>query len=260
MYQFVTNVLEYSNNTMALPEMQKIMSEESFDLVITSVFGGRMQSGLAAHFGCPLAYIFPVKTTLNTAYMMGNPIQLATVPSIISVQRNPLRFLDRVKSFIVSGLEYGLFSFFDALEWYYYRSNFPSPKYPSYLEASRNASLVLSAYHFSQGPIATVPAIVEIGGIQMDTKLAPLPHQLQQFLDQAEEGVIYFSFGTNVKLKKQNQMRMWSIYRALENSKMKVLMKYDTDEGIPGLSKDILTASWLPQREILGMLWLSVLP
>lgn len=251
-YNMIVSALDYSNNTMGLPEMRKMMQEESFDLVITSIFGGRMQSGLAAHFGCPLAYIFPVKTTLSTAYMMGNPIQLATVPSILSAQRNPLRFMNRVKSFVISGLEYAFFSIFDAVEWYYYISNFPSPKYPPYLEASRNVSLVLSAYHFSQGPVATVPQIVEIGGIQMDTKLDPLPEHLQQFLDSAVDGVIFFSFGTNVKLKKQNQLRMWNIYRALEKSKMKVILKYDTDEEIPGLSKNILTAAWLPQREILG--------
>lgn len=86
----------------------------------------------------------------------------------------------------------------------------------------------------------------------MDSKLAPLPNHLQTFLDSAKDGVIYFSFGTNVKLKKQNQVRMWAIYRALEKSKVKVLLKYDSDEEIPGLSKDILTAAWLPQREILG--------
>lgn len=252
MFNMIISAWDYSNDTMGLPEMRQMMQEETFDLVITSTFGGRMQSGLAAHFRCPLVYIFPVKTALHTAYMLGNPIQLATVPSMFSSQRNLHKFINRVKSFLVSGFEFGLFTLFDFIEWQYYRSNFPSSKYPSYFEASRNASLVLTAYHFSQGPAAIVPQIVEIGGIQMDSKLSPLPNHLQTFLDSAEDGVIYFSFGTNVKLKKQNQVRMWAIYRALEKSKVKVLLKYDSDEEIPGLSKDILTAAWLPQREILG--------
>lgn len=252
MYHIIVSALDYSNHTMGLPEMRLMMKEETFDLVITSVFGGRMQSGLAAHFGCPLAYIFPVKTTLNTAYFMGNPIQLATVPSILSSIRNPMGFMDRVKSFLVTAFEFLFFAVFDAIEWYYYNSNFQQPKYPSYMEASRNASLVLSAYHFSQGPIAYVPQIVEIGGIQMDSKLDPLPAHLEEFLEDAPEGVIFFSLGTNVKLRKQKQERMSAIFRALGKSQMKVLLKYDTDEKIPGLPKNILTAAWFPQREILG--------
>lgn len=145
MYHIIVSALDYSNHTMGLPEMRLMMKEETFDLVITSVFGGRMQSGLAAHFGCPLAYIFPVKTTLNTAYFMGNPIQLATVPSILSSIRNPMGFMDRVKSFLITAFEFLFFAVFDAIEWYYYNSNFQQPNYPSYMEASRNASLVLSA-------------------------------------------------------------------------------------------------------------------
>lgn len=251
-YNMITSALDYSNHTMGLPEMRRMMKEETFDLVITSVFGGRMQSGLAVHFGCPLAYIYPVKTPLNTAYFMGNPVQLASVPSTLSSIRNPMGFMDRVKSLIIGSFEFSFFAAFDAIEWYYYNSNFRQPKYPSYLEASRNASLVMSAYHFSQGPIAYVPQIVEIGGIQMDMPLAPLPDNLEKFLKDAPEGVIFFSLGTNVKLSKQKQHRMWAIYRALEKTQMKVLLKYDTDEKIPELPKNILTAAWLPQREILG--------
>lgn len=184
--------------------------------------------------------------------MLGNPIQIATVPSILSTLRNPMSFMDRVKNLLISGFDYAFFTAFDVIEWYYYNSNFPPPKYPTYLEASRNASLVLSAYHFSQGPISYLPQIIEIGGIQMDTKLEPLPEKLQTFLDGAEDGVIFFSFGTNIKLKRQHQERMWAIYRALGRTNWKVLMKYDTDEEITGLPKNIVTGAWLPQREILG--------
>lgn len=253
-YQIVTGVIEYGNRVFGLAEVQKMMKEESFDLVIASVFGGRIHSGLAAHFNCPLVYLFPTRVTVATAYTMGNPLQLATVPSMLSTMQNPMNFLDRVKSFFYSAFEAALWIVWDLIEGHYYNSNFPQPKYPPYQVASRNMSLVLSSHHFSQGPMANVPEIIEIGGIQMDTKLDPLPQNLQCFLDGATEGVIFFSFGTNVKLKKQNQLKIKAIFRALERTGMKVLLKYDSNEEIPGLPKNILSASWLPQREILGEL------
>lgn len=211
-------------------------------------------SGLSAHFECPMAMYMPIKTMITFSYPMGNDFQFSTSPSLMSGLRNPMSFFERVVNVVVTGLEVLMFSVWDSFEASHYNKRFPSPKYPNYWEISRNVSLILSAHHFSQGVMANVPAIVEIGGIQMDSKLAPLPGNLEQFLKTATEGVIFFSFGTNVAIKKQDQVQIKAIISALGRMKMKVLFKYDTDEKIPDLPKNILTASWLPQKEILGKL------
>lgn len=244
--------MRYCNTSMGLPEVQRMMREESFDLVITSPVCGQMVSGLANHFKTPLVQIMPLRAPLLTALNLGNPAQLASVPSITSALRNPMSFKDRLRNFISSGVEIVLFTIMDLMEWYYYNSNFPSPAYPSYHEAKTNVSLLLTAYHFSQGTVANVPQIVDIGGIQMDSKLVPLPEHLQTYLDAAVEGVIFFSFGTNVQLKNIDQEKVKNIFAALGKTQMKVLLKYDTDEKIEGLPENILTASWLPQREVLA--------
>lgn len=210
-----------------------------------------MLSGLATHFGCPLVYLTPVRVPLEIANFMGNPSQLSSVASLITTVRIPRTFWERVKNFILSATEFLLFSVLDIFEGYYYKSNFASSQYPPYAEARANASLVLSAHHFSQGVVANLPQIVDIGGIQMDLKLASLGN-LQSYLDDASEGVIFFSFGTNVNLKKLNQDKLWEVFRALGRTERKVLLKYDTDEEISGLPQNILTSSWLPQREVLG--------
>lgn len=243
---------DYCNRTLAHPEVQRMMKEEHFDLVLTSAIGGRMLTGLATHFQCPLAYVIPVRTPLIMGSFVGNPLQISSVPTLISTLRSPMGFADRVRNLISAAFELTLFTFLDVIEGIYYRSNFKAPAFPSYNTAKTNASLILAAHHFSQGAVANVPQIVEIGGIQMDLKLAPLPEKLQSYLDAAEDGVIFLSFGTNLKLKKLNQEKLWAILRALGKTNMKVLMKYDAEEEIPGLPENILTSSWLPQREVLG--------
>lgn len=241
---------------MGLPELQRMMREDSFDMVVTIPVGGRLLSGLAVHFGCPLVYIMPIRAPFTLASYVGNPAQLASHPSAISKLNNPMNFWDRVENVLWAAFESVFFGCAEFLEWYFYRSNFPSSKYPSYFEARGNPALIFSSNHFSQAPSANVPQLVEIGGVQMDVKLAPLPEYLQRYLDQAEEGVIYFSFGTNVQLKKLNQERLWDIIRAVGKTRLKVLLKWDTDETIAGLPDNILVAEWLPQREILGELLL----
>lgn len=252
LYAFSVAALDYCNSTMALPEMQQLMHNDSFDMVIACPIGGKLLSGLASHFKCPLVYITPIRAPFTVANFMGNPAQLHITPSVISKLRNPMNFLDRVENVFWAAFEWFICTAVDLFEWHYYQSNFPTPKYPSYFEARANASLILSSNHFSQDPVANVPQIVEIGGIQMDVQLAPLPGHLQRYLDEAENGVIFFSFGTNIQMRKQSQERLWSIFRALERTNMTVVLKWDTDEEIPGLPKNILSAEWLPQREILG--------
>ena len=247
-------MLEYTNHTMGLPEVQKLMAEETFDVVITMPYGARMLTGLASHFGCPLIYLWQNHVPVPIKMLLGNPLQLSSLKPMIGSSSRHNSFLGRLKNFIGSMVEIFYFWAMDLGERHYYETNFPAPKYPPYSVVTANVSLILSAYHFSQGPVANLPQIVEIGGIQMDQKLNPLPEHLQQFLDNATEGVIFFSFGTNLQLKLQNQERLWDILRALGKINMKVLMKYDTDEIIPGLPKNIMTSTWLPQKEILGMI------
>lgn len=56
------------------------------------------------------------------------------------------------------------------------RLNFPSDRYISYDEAMRNLSLVLLNSHFSQGGVRPyVPAMIEVGGLQVKPTPDPLP-------------------------------------------------------------------------------------
>jgi glucuronosyltransferase len=57
-----------------------------------------------------------------------------------------------------------------------YRRYFPAVKYMSYDDAHRNVSLMLVNQHFSQANIRPfVPAMVEVGGLQIKAKPSPLP-------------------------------------------------------------------------------------
>lgn len=53
---------------------------------------------------------------------------------------------------------------------------FPSNKYRSYEDSLKNLSLVLVNGHFSQSyPRPNVPAVIEVGGLQVKPKPDPLP-------------------------------------------------------------------------------------
>lgn len=70
---------------------------------------------------------------------------------------------------------------------------------PSVEDLTQNVSLVLLNTHRSvQSPRPSMPTILNIGGAHIKPPKA-LPSDLQTFLDEAENGVIYFSLGTVLK-------------------------------------------------------------
>lgn len=168
-----------SNLTILEPQMQHLMANEKFDLVILGYFFNDFQIGIAAHFNCPIIinYMIQPITTLND--FVGNPRELSYVPNLFIEAKQPMGFMQRLKNFVYTEvIERILYGLNDMEQRKYYNTLFPADKYPSYDEMKRNISLILVNHHFiSQGPIRpNVPGIVEIGGVQLKQKADPLPN------------------------------------------------------------------------------------
>lgn len=73
---------------------------------------------------------------------------------------------------------------------------------PTIEELSKNVSMIFINTHRSiQIPKPSMPTHVNVGGVHMKLPKS-LPDDLQTFLDEAENGVIYFSFGSILKPSK----------------------------------------------------------
>lgn len=70
-------------------------------------------------------------------------------------------------------------------------------------------------------------------------------------MDEAPEGVIYFSLGSYI----QPNMLKEHVRRAFEETfkKVKYRVIWKQSEPVEGATENILQKSWLPQNEILGM-------
>lgn len=122
---------------------------------------------------------------------------------------------------------------------------------PDLQDLLNNVSLVLLNSHesFNQ-PVPYVPNMIDIGGYHVDPP-KPLPKDLQNFMDAAKEGVIYFSMGSNLKPSKIPSQTKQAILKVLGSRKEKVLWKWD-EESIPNQPENIKLSTWFPQQDILG--------
>ncbi|XP_049826163.1 UDP-glucosyltransferase 2-like [Aethina tumida] len=93
------------------------------------------------------------------------------------------------------------------------------------------------------------PNTITIGGGLHIQPPKPLPKNLKQYLDEAKEGVIYFSLGSNVKGNFLNDESKKAIMNAFSQLPNKVLIKIDL-ENI-NVSRNVRVEKWLPQQDIL---------
>jgi glucuronosyltransferase len=80
---------------------------------------------------------------------------------------------------------------------------------------------------------------------------------VQEWLDNAVEGFILFSLGTNVKSSKLPQERIASIINVFSKLKFKVLWKFER-EDLPGRPPNVKISKWLSQQDVLGIINLAI--
>ena len=121
----------------------------------------------------------------------------------------------------------------------------------TFKEVLKSPSIVLMNSHVSSSAARPfLPNIIEIGGIHVEP-VKELPKNIQEYLDSAENGVIYFSMGSYIQSKDWTVEKREALTKAFGKLKQKVLWKYE-NETLPGNPGNIMIGSWLPQRDILA--------
>ncbi|KAI8117776.1 UDP-glucuronosyltransferase 1-6 [Lucilia cuprina] len=252
----ISHVIDMANVTMNQPKIQNFLQTHKagdFDAVILGYFMNDFMLGFGAHFQCPIILSFMVQPIFPINKMIGNPLEASYVPTLYSGYKQPMDFASRVKNFLANGFEHlVLGNLMQRKLETMYGYNFPADRYPPLEEVYKNVSLVLTNHHFSQGPIRpNVPALIEIGGIQIKEKPDPLPQDLAEIIESSDKGVIFFSLGTNVQGSNLSKDKAKMIFNVLSKLPYTVLLKWG-DSDFPGQSKNMIYRSWLPQDDILA--------
>ncbi|KAJ8974384.1 hypothetical protein NQ317_006163 [Molorchus minor] len=96
------------------------------------------------------------------------------------------------------------------------------------------------------------PATVNFGGFRHIRRSSKdIPKDLKKFMDNAKDGFIYFSLGSNVQSKELSGSSLNSIIETLQEIPYKVLWKFEADE-LPGKPTNVKLIKWAPQQQILS--------
>lgn len=126
----------------------------------------------------------------------------------------------------------------------------PGKPLPSVEEMYEKISLILVNVHKSTSrPRPQMPGIVHIGGAHIKPPKV-LPKYLQDFIDQAEHGVIYFSLGYFLQSSEMPHEKIQIFLEAFGKLKQRVIWKFE-DESLM-TPPNVLVRKWLPQSDILA--------
>ena len=75
--------------------------------------------------------------------------------------------------------------------------------------------------------------------------------ELQKYLDEAADGVIYFSLGSNLQSHLMPETKRNAFLGTFSKLKQRVLWKWEIDT-LPGQLSNMKFGKWLPQTDILG--------
>ncbi|CAH0391320.1 unnamed protein product [Bemisia tabaci] len=186
---------------------------------------------------------------------LGSPVHLSFLPSVFGHYTDKMNLWQKLENwfshtFIVSGVKknigtaarrfltdvYGLnATFVDESPW------------------ERIGLTLITSNSLYYYPRLIGPNVVEVGPLHVGAP-GKLPTVLQNWLDGAKRGVIYFSLGSNMKSKSlapDALENFLEFFRGLPAG-YRVLWKWESDQKIPGQSDNIFTQKWMPQSSVLA--------
>ncbi|KAL5291875.1 hypothetical protein ACFFRR_010948 [Megaselia abdita] len=258
----INNYITWTSNqyhAMRHEKLQSLLKDNKFDLMVLGYFFNDFQLAVAAQLKVPVIINWMQSPAIMLNTYVGNPTGLGYVPHMMVDAQQPMKFIERFGSILMDGLSYSIEKFlYYKFDQYYdeYVQEFNLKDMPSFDDMRKNVSLVFCNSHFSEGPIRpNVPAIVEIGGIQIKDKPDPLEPKLKEFLDNSSKhGAILFSMGSNVKVSTLDPKIIKTLYNVFSKLKQNVLWKWEDPNpaSFPGNSKNILFSKWIPQDDVLA--------
>ncbi|XP_063707442.1 UDP-glycosyltransferase UGT5-like [Culicoides brevitarsis] len=241
-------------DTLESELVREMMKSAKFDLIIfLSVMLNDVQLGLADHFKVPYVALSPMGNMLLNRQHVGSHSLPATVSSQMLGINGTMNFWQRVKNFLMNIYEYIMAFIINYMNQADYEKFWPSDRYRSYDEMKRNISLIfLNGHHSDSGVIRPLlPTEIEVGGIQIKTKPTPLTGDLKKFLDEATEGAILWTFGSNVEVSGVEPEKIDIMLKVLSKLKHRIVLKWEIDDK-SRLPKNVFAQKWLPQDSILA--------
>nr|QVG59861.1 UDP-glucuronosyltransferase [Nilaparvata lugens] len=237
-----------------IQDLIKEVNGTTFDLILYESLSYSSLLGLSELVGNPpiVGFMTLHPFTINDLYV-GNPEIPSYIPSVVLPYEHRMTFFQRMTNFALNVyFHYQRIRYIEPLQEVFLKRYFGDVKHTAY-ELERNISLMLISGDLATSyPKPVHPNTIYIGPAHIE-KPPPLPQDIQKWMDESEDGVVYFSLGSNMKGTSVPAEKRAAFIKAFSQfPTFRVLWKWESDEKLPGQPDNVLVKKWLPQQSILA--------
>ncbi|XP_026808482.1 UDP-glucuronosyltransferase 2A2-like isoform X1 [Rhopalosiphum maidis] len=229
--------------------MTLLNNPSKFDLLITEHFNNELFMAFAFKFNIPFILLSSCNLLPWNQHAVGQPYSLANIPITLTSLSIKMNFYERVINIISQAIQlFGFKLLCRARDEATIKRNLDIDV--SLDQMILNASLIMVNTHFTMftsKPL--VPAVVEIGGIHI-MPIKPLPADIQKYIDEAENGVIYFCMGSLLRGETFSAEKRQMFLNVFNKIPQRILWKWEGE--LPGKPSNVMIRKWMPQRDILA--------
>lgn len=167
-----------------------------------------------------------------------------------------MSFSERFHNLLVSWSEYitrnvcSLYQHNQIIKEFYPKNNGKAA--PSVYDLEKNISMIFVNSHIAISyPHPAMPSVINIGGMHLKNEQHNLPNDIQKFLDDADNGVIYFNLGTNMKSSEMPKNLIKIFLENFAKRPQKVIWKFEND-SLENLPTNVMIRKWIPQKGVLS--------
>ncbi|CAI6345234.1 unnamed protein product [Macrosiphum euphorbiae] len=214
-----------------------------FDVVIVEPFLSDCVSYVAVQLGVPLVYVtaLPAIGLMERAHT-GHASNPAVESHLVAGHGVPKTFAQRLSNsalyaYCIVGVEY-----------VYRVLKYTEPREYDTVPPVMPSLMFVNGHYVSEPPNPVLPSVIQVGGIHLRPPKT-LPEDILEFIEQSSHGVIYFTFGSTVKMSSMPEHIKNAFINVLAQIPQRVLWKYEDE--LENKPKNVMMKKWLPQRDIL---------
>ncbi|XP_013108424.2 UDP-glycosyltransferase UGT5 [Stomoxys calcitrans] len=270
MEHFTRLMYATTSNTDTLlqnPKVRELLqSQQKYDLLVVDLFLSDALLGLSFFYQIPTVVISPSGSNTWLNQRFGNPQNAALDPSNFLPYSKDMTLWQRNINTLMAMFEKLTYSFFHMIsQQAVYTKHFEplcqvAPwcnELPDHRDLTENLSLALINSHpVLQYPRSYLPNMLTVAGVHLatDGQELKLPAHLKEFIEEAQQGVVYISFGANIYDFPQEKIELFLDF--IETlPEMRFIVKYDEEENLDMTSKvsdKVMVQNWWPQQAILA--------
>lgn len=249
----LTSVIKSLYETMEYqlthPEVQDLLrGEKKVDLFFTE-FLATFGLGLGRKLNASMIGLISMDSSINGHVYAGNPTHPIMYPDRDMPFYPALNFKERVvNTFFWLAFKFLIYFIINPMQEEFFTKHLGVDT-PLEDMAKEISLLLINANPLFNAVRPMGPKTINIAGGVHLLQPQPLPKDLQDYLDNAKDGVIYFSLGSSINSKQMPDITKKVILETFSQLPNKILWKFD--EEIVGKSDNVKIMKWIPQQDVL---------